>query len=520
VFAGDVALVRCPYFDECNQDFAGAFAKDVYRCTRCGRLSIKCEISRCGAVNRPFTLFCRRCRDSVLVHDCKGTGDELWEAAARLNVDALPTTSQAAETVCNLSLLAGVQSRKSLLTMQFIDGLLAIHQAGCCVALVHPFSQCDGNGDADRTIAYAKPEEDRFRYRAEQCRPYPPLRLGNHRHILFSHPAAVYAVDVWSLPGWASDVEPTRFHTLVDCGGDGSARLACSPVAWGDSKFGLISYTNDASGQARCYWAAFDVGEQSTQPPIENLLQRSVAIGVTGWPCRAETVGNSVVVIATPEGHWAWRLDDASAGRVDRMRRTWPTAAAAGKLVMNRHDEDDHEFHALRHCLFYHSNGDGREPRRYTHYYQRSQGAADVLECYGVDCESLEAERPTLLDSARGVMPLGPYRESDEGPRRMLFADNDYLWFEDGLRLERLPRQQLAGAVANAAGVAFRDPTLALVQGGNLHVRSLATRDETCPIALPEIAAEPLLWSRWVFTIERNPDDSLLLRRRELQRKE
>jgi hypothetical protein len=111
-------------------------------------------------------------------------------------IDDLAATPAPPERVVELSQFWSYRTPRSKLTMQLLDGLLAVHQAGSFVAILHPFQSLQGHDSGARGPLLER--EDRVEAPADACS-FLPQKMSDHRHFLFSSPYALYAVDVSSL---------------------------------------------------------------------------------------------------------------------------------------------------------------------------------------------------------------------------------------------------------------------------------------------------------------------------------
>jgi hypothetical protein len=404
------------------------------------------------------------------------------------------------------------------LALEFVDGLLAVHQGGSYLALLHPF----------RFARVGSPGEDKLLFEREEalsepfeCRPFAPQKMADYRHILFSTPVAVYAVNVWSLRDWTFHQQQERFHVLVDVSDGKSPQLACRPLPLDETRIGVLSHWPDG----RYLWRVLELPKLMGGKPIRDLADGAVPVDVTGAACHVEIVHNNVIVFGTTEGHWAWFRQDAVACQGDRLRRTWPRDTP-GTLVANLHEASPHEFHALRHYLFHDHPPSGRQPRHFTWYYQRVGHPNPRVECYNVDLQTLDAEYPMLLDENQATVPLGAYvdGESLDAPRRMLFCSARRLTYDSGAQLNFLPGHGHIEDVEQSAGAIFRDPALIVIGRGRvrgerlLTVRSLLYPNQPQLVTLPALQADPLLWSQWLFTVDVGDNHALTLQRRDLLR--
>jgi hypothetical protein len=514
---------RCPYFD-CQQEFSGRLSRYVHLCPACRRLSIECEQSGCEFLNRPFTLFCRNCRDDMLDNCRLGTSEEMWQDASRAPLECQYASDGSSvaggpsaprirgvlspgpvETLTILSELRSYDRRPSLLTMEFIEGLLAIHQMGGFLAVFHPFRD-RGNRSGPEGAGYPWLFEvkDASRY-ARRCRPFSPLKMSDHRHIIFSTPYSVYAVNVWSLPDWAYRRERPRHYQVVDCITPTSPELTTAPLPLGGSRLGLISKDPDG----RYLWATLDLKQVAAGSPIRDLASISREMPIVGEYCQAEVVGKSFLAIFTSKGHWVWRVEDASSSDFSAMARTLD--AGEDRLVTHQHTEKANEFRSLRHFRFF--PGTLNHPvNSFTWYYKYKHPENPIapLRCYKVDLNTLQRDNPTLLDDSSGTIPLGVHQDAG-GLRRVLFCRGRKLCVDEGLRLQEIPEQGQIEDVELASGFLFTDPLLGVIESQSaphvdsswqLTVRSINHPNWHLDVNLHQLRSDPLIWSRWLFTVE------------------
>jgi hypothetical protein len=443
-------------------------------------------------------------------HDWDGTSEQLWHKAGQFGDLCPAERAGTPDTVLTLSRLREYKPPFAMLAMRFIEGLLAIHQAGAYLALVHPFRNEDDN--PQRTIWYGV---EQVPCRANQ-RPFPPLKMKDDRHILFTSATAVYAVNVWSLKDWAyrGDERP-RYHNIVDWHADDKPKIVAAPVIIDAQRFGLLTYGPDDKYR----WVLRELLTDAKFPEAANAVGDSVELPLEGRPCHVESVADKVLTFATPLGHWVWRFADAKEGKVSELRRTWPRAENDAHLVANAHNSGANNFYFVRQCLTVDRPMSAQGPGKFTWYYQKT-GRPNELECYAVSCDSLEPTHVTQLDREHGTIPLG-MRVS--GPAKALFARGQKLLQEAGLTLESLPGYGLIEDIEQATGLMFQDPLLAAVERGRenfertLIVRSIHHPNRRTVVDLPSLRSDPLIWSRWLFTIESGDDHALAIRRRDLQ---
>jgi hypothetical protein len=211
------------------------------------------------------------------------TANPLWAAAGRPVIDDLAATPAPPERVVELSQFWSYRTPRSKLTMQLLDGLLAVHQAGSFVAILHPFQSLQGHESGARGPLFER--EDRVEAPAD-ARSFLPQKMGDHRHLLFSSPYALYAVDVTSLRDFSSSRERERWHLLVDSSDEKSPKLAGQPVPLDESRLALISQRSDG----QYLWCVLDLREQVQRRALRDLSDVSVPIPLTGATCHVESV--------------------------------------------------------------------------------------------------------------------------------------------------------------------------------------------------------------------------------------
>jgi hypothetical protein len=437
------------------------------------------------------------------------TANPLWAAAGRPVIDDLAATPAPPERVVELSQFWSYRTPRSKLTMQLLDGLLAVHQAGSFVAILHPFQSLQGHDSGARGPLLER--EDRVEAPADACS-FLPQKMSDHRHFLFSSPYALYAVDVSSLRDFSSSREREQWHLLVDSSDEKSPKLACRPLPLDEARLALISQRNDG----QYLWCVLDLREQVQRRPLRDLSDVSVPIPLMGAKCHVENILGQCLAFATTEGHWVWRHADAANCKIDALHRTIGGDPGHQQLLPNRHDERGYEFHFLRH--FVQAEARASRPSRFEWYYTQADVPIHQLWCYRVDCQTLDTTNPCCLDDYHGVVPLGPCGEF----QRVLFCGNRRLFFEQGLQLRPVPEHGQIEDIERAAGAVFCDPVLVVIEPASgkewsLTIRSIHRPNQRLALNLPPIMADPLVWSRWLFTIERGDGGTLVLNRRDLQ---
>lgn len=530
--ANSSSPLRCPY-PNCG-DPGGSLehlSGGVYCCARCSRLSMMCSepsalsadgSAPCAALNRPFSRFCRRCGSPLWSRRRGRTIAERWRLASRFD-DAYRLSAQSPAdepalafgppvNVIQLQDLDGARPPQVLLEWRFVDGVLAIHQGGGFMAVVNPFAGDDQGSSLGRPI-WTQPEERHVElrdaaYEAQVFRPYPPAVTGDRRYLLFSTPYAAFALDLCSLPGWTAGSRGADFRTLVDCTSQPDFRLAAAPVPLSQDphQVGLLLY-----GQTRgeYFWRVLDLARGPARPSPLNS-ETLVPLKMRGWPCQSVTVEGRVIALSTDRGHWVWRLSDAAAGKADAMVRTWPAGESTGTLFLDYHVGDRKRFWRARQRVCWENPLGGRDGFEW--YYQVSPDGirGGQLEYYFVPLSTLEAKLPTRAETHREATPIGPWRSPDSGNMmEMLFLDGGTLYRSAG-GVAQLGFLGLLMDPDEILSLWLDDPLLVVlsvdkVRSGCQQITVFSLRDQQQRIheGGMRLAADPLVWSRWLFTCRR-----------------
>ena len=501
-FGLDLSMtLRCPYF-ACQKEFEFQSPNCVHECPHCRRLSIKCEDRNCGALNRPFSLYCRRCNDDMLVWDWAGTADQLWLQASRFGQQAFLAEMGDPEDLIDLSSLSVFRRPKALLAIRFIEGLLAIHQTGGYLAIMHPFvDKSESPLWCDREMVDTPSTE----------RPFDPCKMGDHRHLLFSSPLAVYSVNVWSLKDWAYSAEKPRYKTCIDFGDGRSHRLAQPPIVFDDKYIGVLISTSNGEYQ----WGVFDIDEPMQVP---ECIGDCVHLPITGPRCEAHVVADQIIAFATEVGHWVWQLSDARRRDTSSLRQTWPPKDEEGRLIMDASLDDATAFRVPKQFLCCPKLSGNDWPPYFTWYYLKKAHPTNSLEKYRVSFDSLAVSRNVTLDCQNDTIPLGLRGD----PAEMLFAADGQLRTDNHGALEKIPIRTAFSGINEASGLYFHDPLITIVETSRtpsrrtITFRSIEHPTTTSSVDVPTIRSDPVVWSHWLFTNEVEEGQSHIIRRRQI----
>lgn len=399
----------------------------------------------------------------------------------------------------DIAVLPQLRQPESLVEVQFLDGLLAVHQAGSYQGLYHPFA----------SIETAKILQLRDRPGVSPGRrPWRPTLI-DRRFIVFSHPEFARSVDAWSLTGWSVRGN-AETHDLFHCPPEARLTLAAAPVSFEGLTVGLLFY--DADEEAYL-WLTLDIS-QSKLLNSEEIRNSASALEISGTPCEVDSSMDQAITFSTSSGHWVWKTEDARNSRTDKMERlkTRGTPKTDDGLVRG--------FHFPRQKLFLHSI-DSAETELFNWYYQTIEGP-EMLECCRVYFSTLHAE--TLrLPLRRKMIPLGKRRTASG---EMVIVEDGKVWSESLGKLT--PLAENLTIESNFTGLTFEDPLLLTIgsrlssksgmssKSGirRLTIRSIENLNHSLSFEVNPPYSNPILWGRWLFTTEYDTEGEIVLRRR------
>ena len=553
-----IDTMRCPYPD-CQGQGRTAFwnvADGVFVCSDCGRLSYQCVTRECQQLNRPFSYCCRKCGmcqflKSGQKKSTQKTVADRWNDVEQFDYDwkfrvenlagAMETKRQevspsntsmvAALGEVSTSHLAGdsdgshpADNRPVVqLESSFLDGLLAVHQGGRSLTLLHPFADLarttktpvvvwsESEGHILNGAGCRLPEVD---YKPEWFRPWKPRTTLDRRFALFSTPYLCVALDLWTLPGWGAAKHPQR-RLVVAFNEKSPLRLAAGPVPltvqpWPynqtshadlnlkliQNQIGLLLQHNDGS-----YWwccinleqhfnesaahegttaiqmgeriqqliegQSEDCGEDETEADSSTASLGCIRLPIQGNPVQVNVFRDHLIVFATPVGHWLWTREDALNRRADKYGANgglWeirdPTSKDR-KLQLDSQIADRKNFSWPMQCLFS-SRSDADEKVVIT--YATQDNHAKLHDIWVKDRDRTETTDPIeTMHGCRGVLAWTPPEGMD---RELLFISGPegaifkrIITQHEPIRLQNLE----VGTVNQVFGLQFRDPLMILV---------------------------------------------------------
>ena len=505
--------MKCPYPDcparSADEDdpvdhACQKVAPHVYCCAHCNRLSLRCEKASCPALNRPYSRYCRFCNDDARDKVWFGTAAMQWEEAGRFSTP-VPTGGRRQTDVDEVCRFIDYLDSPPLVELQFVDGLIAVHQAGVFACLVHPFR--------DREAVVWTTKENRLSRYPQAA--FPPFRMPEGRHVVFSSPHRVMAVDVWSLGGWSHTAD--RIERELFRAEEGRPRqLIAAPVALSDRELGLLS--RNSAGQFEWRVVAPDAKQPENAHP-ENAHPESAwtKLPLQGKTCRATRIADQAVIFATEQGHWLWRLDDALHLRVESLVTLYQ-ADAAMPLIMDDHETRADHYSFPRHFLHFCPAQREGEAAHLSWYFLRAEGPNRVAENYRFFFDDTRAQDPIVLDRTMNATPLGVF--TNDGSSRMLFLAGGRLFCDDhGDQLHKYDRFIRVPNESELTGLSYHEPLLIGIrrrrEGEQLLVHALDQAEFKRQIDVSRLKSDPLAWGPWLWTTEIDADQ-LVLRRRNL----
>ena len=454
------------------------------------------------ALNRPFSRFCRHCRNGIGTETTSLRSVIGWSGSG--NPGVIATAPADGVLLADLSRIDGDKNSlpKSIVQLRFIDGILAVHRPGGFLAVVHPFPSAATTPE-NRAVIWSESEQLKC---PPQGRAFAPFKLPDDRYLIFSTSRAIYRLDPWTLDGWSFNPQRESSRVLLECPTkqDGVV-IAAAPVPLAGSKLGVL-----LSNRANEYrWITLD-SNAGGSPELSSFT--GVDIRISGAPCSVEMIPGEAVAFATPAGHWIWRMSDALESRATAIIPTIDDAKGREPLVPDAQVRSGNElFFGKQRILI----GSAGQRRWMTWYYQRTRDHHSILEKYSVALPDLQVEPPCLVDNLHELVPLGISSDNN----RMLLLREDRVCREIANGFKDLGP---AEKVQNLAGLQCENSVIVSVMrnesGESIAVRSLDDLDQTVKFKKVERQfADPLQWSRFLFTIELS-QNRLTLRRRDLDR--
>ena len=419
----------------------------------------------------------------------------------------------------DLESIPRLRPAKVLLEWTFVDGLIALHQGGAFMAMVNSFPS-----DTATEPLWWRAEEERssmrdMAYTAEWFRPYPPTVTSDRRCLYFSTPYAVWMLDLCSLPGWTVEGSAAvRFLNLLDSTDRLTWRIASPPVPLDESprQAGVVLFHTE---EQRHYWTVIDVpsncDQRNSDASGEAAWQRIIPLPLEGTKCQCSAVGQQAIAFSTERGHWLWRWSDARALNTEAMLRTWQPRDGVHYVVLDQQVERRDDFTWRKQHIVL-DPGEGANSGRaegFEWFYQSSEDghSPSYFETYHVSLGDLNFHLPARASHERAALPIGPSVNQDIGLPEMLCLGagrgGELYRHTGGSNLTTMILHTVDKNETNALRLV--DPLLWILSRDEEHPEakrlSLYTlRHTESRLRVPNLrlAADPLIWSRWLFTCE------------------
>ena len=416
-----------------------------------------------------------------------------------------------------------VDDNPVLLESSFLDGLLAIHQGGRSLTLLHPFADLakatktpvvvwsEFEGQILSESGCRRPEVD---YKPEWFRPWKPQMTLDRRYALFATPYLCVVLDLWTLPGWGTAKRPDR-RLVFAFNEKSKLRLAAAPVPltvqpWPynqtphsdlnlklkKNRIGLLLQHDDGSYWWCCvrleqYFSSLATSNESPATQLGLKLQQAVEQQLAGAgkdeveaipshnspecvrvPIQGDSIQinrfrDQLLVFATPLGHWLWMFEDALHCKVDHYDTNgglWEIRdpeSSNKNLKLDGQIADRKNFSWPNQCLF---SSQSAGDKKVVITYRTRDKLAKTRDVWLKDRDRTENSRPIqTLTGCRGVLAWTPPEGMD---RELLFISGP-----EGIIYKRIITQHEptrlsnleVGRVNDVFGLQFRDPLMILV---------------------------------------------------------
>jgi hypothetical protein len=502
------AYPRCPSPEASN---LVTVAGRVRMCRSCGRLMVACSKKSCqalGTYNRPFVRRCRRCGEKV-------DQAAAWEEARQEGWKLDPGSVSRPEVIEDLSRLVDTSaSGRYSIAIAMIRGVLAVHHAGHFLALV---KAVPGESRGARPWAEERDPLPRPPDGSDQVA-YTPVLLPDERHLLYSSPQGLLALDLWSCHELSAKDNNPKYRS-VRCA---RRSIVALPIPLGNDQIGLLTRGRSRTDDRHFRWAVWDLSA-----PPENDAEFSARLDsedlkllpLLGKSCLCEEVDGRVITFSTGREHHVWQREAAALSDVDAIKRTWPGDGTGGgtSRVLDIGKKYLASTGLPRQAFLVQRAG----VERFTWYFcveQDDTTNPESLERYDVEFDSLKASWAQPIGLPSGASPIGTAPD-ENGILRMFFRAGKDIWFENDGPTARpfhhgLPQAILTLSASGPLAVSVGEVGQ---EGQSIGVHSLHHRGAQSDVPIEKgyrLVSRPLLWFQWLYTIELDPDNRLLLHRR------
>lgn len=590
--------VKCPYPDcpsrrKLENPVLQVFhlADEVYLCHACGRLSALCLEGHCDALNRPYSLFCRKCGTTQTSINNPRYTQSRWQQAEQFDYDwTFPVdesenethedwevTAAATSKVMSLTSLSGLKTSDHLMEWSIIDGVVAVHQPGGAMLLMHPFGEHlqPGRLSSDnrpipperKEAIWIKSEQDVFRSSgmnypyisddAQILRPWTPTATWNRKYLVFSAPYFLMSLELGSVQGWSShNVSHEQIIEIWDS--PESYLLAAAPVPLppdpvSDAKGNIasngingdrIGLTTYRTLDKKYYWKTLTLGQSSTEPPIngEAIEPKVAEIPVTGYPLEVLQLQPFLLIFSTPEGHWLWSIQDAVASNTKSITKlnTISPSERNSSIDVSLYVRNRGFFKWPRQHVYplHMHHGQRREIPEFELAYVKkgpSTAEVEVLRLPVLGANQQLQPRPMPLGTPDRASPLGMWtRDAHDDVRELvvIFGGHAELYYRRYASNDLIPLFNLQlGDASQILSLQLQDPLLIEVRYETpeaasqparnrqdrfrIDIRSLSHTERSMLVRSVVLKAQPLVWSNFLLTLERNDDGEIAVWRRE-----
>jgi len=234
-------------------------------------------------------------------------------------------------------------------------------------------------------------------------------------------------------------------------------------------------------------------------------------------------VADQVIAWSTPLGHWIWRCEDARTSNASGLLCTLSGDNQSDlELILNQHVVRDRSAFTLhrQHVLLEHDpDHDDRDAASFEWFYQRA-GQGETMQSYRVFLRQLSKTAPRGSLVVRNAQPIGQSCSKDDRLPEMLFSDHGDLYRR---RFGQGDLSQMTDFTIEAEairGQVLHDPLLVTVSRDainpgcqRLDLLSLWFPSPRATVSGVHLVADPLMWSRWLFTCEQVDTEYQVLRR-------
>ncbi len=305
---------------------------------------------------------------------------------------------------------------------------------------------------------------------------------------------------------------------------DRQVTLLTAPIPLPKSRIGLLVRGPES---AEFKWLVWDLKAPTrNDADVATKINDAPATAIRGDDCQRDILESRIIAFSTRLGHWVWDLARAGAGEVTAIKDTWPRPPSAKysipmgqrwQAISMQWDEDRTELVGFD-WYFQAAQGDGGGGINQTYYYT-------------VKLNGLVPNDHTVLMPTKEAVPFG-VRPNPAGTPKVLFRVGDGLYLGDGQSQRYV---QFPGVLDPRVVTCQLHGPLVLMQGEQAasslrFFRLFSLTDQTAKaetflkheedlegadLKLNRIRSQPLLWSRWLFTVEEH-NGILGVRRREI----